>query len=193
MAEQATIGQGDDIAETGKEQILTDVFDNLRRVFQAVQEYSKRIERETGLTVAQAWTVRAIAENELINISAIAQQMHLHVATVVGIVDRLEARGLARRCRSKKDRRVVNVELTEEGRALVEHSPGVFSGMLLSGLEALPNRKLKAIQSGLDIMVRIMKAQQGVARAGHAGENRIDTYPDRFPKSAVILKATEGF
>jgi len=152
------------IVRLGKEQILEDIFDDLRRVFQIVQEYSKRVERETGLTGPQVWTIRTIAENEPIKISDIARLMYLHVATVVGIVDRLEARGLAVRTRDQQDRRVVHVALTKEGRELVANAPQVAQIMLLSGLEDLPDRKLKTIQSGLDLMVRILKAQHVPAK-----------------------------
>jgi len=42
--------------------------------------------------------------------------MYLHPATVVGILDRLESRGLMKRMRSRDDRRVVNVQLTDDGK-----------------------------------------------------------------------------
>ena len=144
----------------GKPVLLAEIFDNLRRVFQVVHEHSRRVERDTGLTGPQVWAVRVIADSEPIKISSIARRMYLHVATVVGIVDRLEARGLVRRTRDTKDRRVVYVELTKEGRILIANAPQVAQGMLLSGLEELPDRKLKTIHSGLELMVRLLNAQK---------------------------------
>jgi MarR family transcriptional regulator, organic hydroperoxide resistance regulator len=159
MTQEGMIVEEECAVGARKEQVLEDIFNNLRRVFQAVQEYSKRVERETGLTGPQAWTMRVIADNGPIRITDIAQRMYLHVATVVGIVDRLEARGLVSRTRGVQDRRVVRVELTKEGRSLVANAPQVAQGMLLFGLEMLPDRKLRTIQSGLDTMVRILNAQ----------------------------------
>jgi DNA-binding MarR family transcriptional regulator len=140
--------------------VLSEIFDNLRRVFQVVHEHSRRVERDTGLTGPQVWAIRVIAENEPIKVSNIARRMYLHVATVVGIVDRLEARGLVHRTRDTKDRRVVHVALTAEGRALVASAPQVAQGKLLSGLEELPDRKLKTIHAGLELMVRLLNAQK---------------------------------
>jgi DNA-binding MarR family transcriptional regulator len=143
-----------------KARTLSEIFDNLRRVFQVVHEHSRRVEKDTGLTGPQVWAIRVIADHEPIKISGIAKRMYLHVATVVGIIDRLEARGLARRTRDTKDRRVVYVELTKEGRSLVASAPQVAQGKLLSGLEELPDRKLKTIHAGLEMMVRLLNAQK---------------------------------
>lgn len=143
-----------------KARTLSEIFDNLRRVFQVVHEHSRRVERDTGLTGPQVWAIRVIADHEPIKISGIAKRMYLHVATVVGIIDRLEARHFVRRTRDTKDRRVVYVELTKEGRSMVANAPQVAQGMLLSGLEELPDRKLKTIHSGLELMVRLLNAQK---------------------------------
>lgn len=150
----------EELAETNNAQMISEIFDNLRRVFQAVQEHSKRVERETGLTGPQAWTMRTLADYGPIKISDIARRMYLHVATVVGIVDRLEVRGFVRRTRDLKDRRVVHVELTEEGKSVVSKAPPAAQGMLLAGLEMMPNHKLKTVHSGLDMMVGLLNAQK---------------------------------
>jgi DNA-binding MarR family transcriptional regulator len=141
-----------------KTEVLSQIFDDLRRVFQVIHEYSRRVERATGLTGPQVWAIRVISEDQPIKISSLARRMYLHVATVVGIVDRLEARKLVRRVRSDKDRRVVHVELTAQGRELVQNAPQVAQWMLIEGLEDLPDRKLKTIQSGMAMMVKILNA-----------------------------------
>ena len=140
-------------------EIVAEIIDNLRRVFQVVNEQSKRAERETGLTGPQLWAIKTIAQEAPIMVSDIARRMYLHPATVVGILDRLEKQGLVLRVRSTEDRRVVKVELTRQGRALVKKSPEVAQGLLVSGLEKLGALKLKNISEGLDQMVDILGAQ----------------------------------
>ncbi len=159
MTEEIIAIQREEVAEKNYAQVLAEINDNLRRVFQAVQEHSKRVERETGLTGPQAWTIRVIADNEPIKISDIARRMYLHVATVVGIIDRLEMRDFVRRTRDHKDRRVVYVMLTAEGRALIANAPQVAQSLLLSGLEVLPNRKLKTVHAGIEILASILSVQ----------------------------------
>jgi DNA-binding MarR family transcriptional regulator len=140
-------------------EIVAEIIDNLRRVFQVVNEQSKKVERETGLTGPQLWAIKTIAQEAPIMVSEIARRMYLHPATVVGILDRLEKQGLVLRVRSTEDRRVVKVELTRQGRALVKKAPEVAQGLLVSGLEKLGAMKLKNISKGLDQMVDILGAQ----------------------------------
>ena len=78
---------------------------------------------------------------------------------MVGILDRLEKQGLVIRIRSTEDRRVVRVELTGKGRALVKKSPEVAQGLLVSGLEQLSSSKLENIAQALDQIAEILGAQ----------------------------------
>jgi DNA-binding MarR family transcriptional regulator len=86
--------------------------------------------------------------------------MYLHPATVVGILDRLESRGLVKRIRSKDDRRVVKVQLTDDGKKVVTKAPQVAQGLLVAGLEPLPLKRLKEIASTLEELVHILGAQE---------------------------------
>src|SRR5664280_2466762 len=95
-----------------KNQKISDIIDNLRRVFQILNEQSKKVERETGLTGPQLWAIKTINESSPVNVSELANKLYLHPTTVVGIIDRLEKQDLVKRQRSKEDRRVVLIELT---------------------------------------------------------------------------------
>ncbi len=139
--------------------LIAQVTDNLRRVFQVVNEHSKRAMRETGLTGPQLWAIKVIADQGPLRVSDLARRLYLHNATVVGIIDRLEAQGLAQRTRSREDRRVGMVDLTEPGPAMVVRSPEVAQGLLVAGLEKIPREKLETISEGFDLMVRILGAQ----------------------------------
>jgi MarR family transcriptional regulator, organic hydroperoxide resistance regulator len=145
---------------TESAKVVAELIDNLRRVFQAVNEQSKKVERETGLTGPQLWAIKVIAENAPIKVSELARRMYLHPATVVGILDRLEGHGLVMRTRSVEDRRVVEIDLTGKGKQLLEHSPEVAQGMLVKGLETLQEEKLYRISDGLKQLVEILGARE---------------------------------
>ena len=125
-----------------------------------MNEQSKKVERETGLTGPQLWAIKVIAEAAPIKVSELARCMYLHPATVVGILDRLEGRGLVSRTRSQEDRRVVEIELTGQGKELVAKAPEVAQGLLVRGLEPLPEEKLLHIADGLEQLVSILGAQK---------------------------------
>lgn len=142
-----------------KHRAIADIIDNVRRIFQILNEQSKKIERETGLTGPQLWTIKAIDESSPVRVLDLARRIYLHPATVVGILDRLETRGYLLRKRSEEDRRVVWVELTEKGKDLLSSAPEVAQGLLASGLETLGEGKLRDINHGLIQLVEIFGAQ----------------------------------
>ena len=140
--------------------LISDILDNIRRVFQVVNEHSKKAEVATGLTGPQLWAIKVIAESGPVRVSDLAAKMYIHPATVVGIIDRLETHGMAVRMRSKEDRRVVKVDLTDAGHLLVSKAPQIAQGLLVAGLEILSEKQLMNISSGLDQLVKILGAQK---------------------------------
>jgi DNA-binding MarR family transcriptional regulator len=62
--------------------------------------------------------------------------------------------------RSKDDRRVVKVTLTDDGKKLVKKSPQVAQGLLVKGLEVLSVERLQEIYSALEELVHILGAQE---------------------------------
>jgi MarR family transcriptional regulator, organic hydroperoxide resistance regulator len=147
-----------------KAPIVSEIIDDIRRIFQVVNEQSKKAKRETGLTGPQLWAIKVIGDLSPIRVSDLAGRMYLHPATVVGILNRLELLGLVKRVRTSEDRRVVKIELTAEGRSLVAKAPQIAQGLLVAGLEVLPLKKLKDIAAGLESLVQILGAQELPAR-----------------------------
>ena len=142
-----------------KTTMVAEIVDNLRRVFQVVNEQAKKAELKTGLTGPQLWAVKVISKESPIMVSDIARRMYLHPATVVGILDRLELQGLVTRVRSLTDRRIVHIELTAKGQALVNKSPEVATGTLVAGLEKLSLSEIKSISGGMERIVKILGAE----------------------------------
>jgi DNA-binding MarR family transcriptional regulator len=142
-----------------KNREIDEVINDLRRIFQAINQHSRSAERETELTGPQLWALQILVGSAPIRLSELACQMYLRPATVVGIVDRLEAKGLVSRSRSTKDRRAVDLALTEKGEQLVAKAPQVAQVMLLRGLKNLPEDQLAVVVEGMKLMVRILEAE----------------------------------
>ena len=137
-------------------ELISQTIDNIRRVFQVFQEYSKKVEHTTGLTGPQLWAIKILAKGAPMMVSELANHMYLHPATVVGILSRLESHGLIKKSRSKEDRRVVWVELTPKGKELVASAPEVAQGLLVVGLEKIPLKELVEVNKGLKRLVAIL-------------------------------------
>lgn len=95
---------------------LLDLQRSLRRIAHATEVHSRRIDRELGLTLPQLSVLSCV--NSLggeVTSRAIAAAAHLSPPTVVGILDKLEAKGMIRRERSHIDRRIIHTRPTEAG------------------------------------------------------------------------------
>lgn len=139
--------------------VVAGIVDDIRRIFQVLTEQSRKIEHETSLTGPQLWVVKTLKDTSPMKVSDLARRMYLHPATMVGLLDRLEAKGLLKRTRSEKDRRVVFIDLTEQGRDLEINSPEVVQNLLVSGLEKLTVQELKLISGGMEQVVNILGAK----------------------------------
>ena len=87
----------------------------LRRISQALDIQSRRIHRAVGLTLPQLIVLRCVRDLGEVTSRAISREADLTPATVVGVLDKLEAKGLIERYRSTRDRRVVHTRLTMSG------------------------------------------------------------------------------
>lgn len=143
-----------------KPAMVAGIIDDIRRLFQVLTEQSRRVEHETSLTGPQVWVVKMLEKSSPMKVSDLARRMYLHPATMVGLLDRLEAKGLVKRTRSENDRRVVHIDLTEQGHELVKNSPEVVQSLLVTGLETLDEQKLETISKGLEQVVTIVGARE---------------------------------
>jgi DNA-binding MarR family transcriptional regulator len=62
--------------------------------------------------------------------------------------------------RTNDDRRVVKIKLTDAGNAIVAKAPQVAQGLLVAGLEVLPQKKLQDISDTLEELVHILGPQE---------------------------------
>ena len=87
--------------------------------------------------------------------------MALSQATVTGILDRLEARGLVTRTRSASDRRRVLLALTAAGHTAAARAPAALHGPLMGRLAALPAEHQQRIHDALVAVATMMAPEPG--------------------------------
>lgn len=95
----------------------------IRRIVRANDLQSKALTKTIGLTAPQLVILKAIAALGEVTTTALSVHVDLSAATVITILDNLEARGMVERYRSLNDRRVVHTRLTPAGEALIERAP----------------------------------------------------------------------
>lgn len=69
------------------------------------------------LTAAQLFIVVTLATGEMVRSTDLCEHTSSDAGAMTRMLDRLESKGVVRRRRSPEDRRIVYLELTEEGRA----------------------------------------------------------------------------
>ena len=71
-----------------------------------------------GLTYTQYIVMLVLWEEKTQNVKQLGEKLYLDSGTLTPVLKTLEAKGYLVRSRSKKDERVLNVEITEAGEAL---------------------------------------------------------------------------
>lgn len=94
---------------------LHDIAGELRKMWHLMTHGATPSRRLEGLERQQVWVLGALSTGPR-RMTDLAGCAHTSQASLTGIVDRLEEHGLVHRTRSGEDRRVVQVELTEQGR-----------------------------------------------------------------------------
>nr|WP_295772783.1 MarR family transcriptional regulator [Rhodoferax sp.] len=100
----------------------------------------------TELTNAQWFPLFKLHKCKVSTASELARECRLDAGAMTRMLDRLEAKDLCRRVRSASDRRVVNITLTEEGRAAAAEIPRALTQVenaCLSGFSANEFEALK--------------------------------------------------
>lgn len=133
------------------------ILHSIRRITRAVDLYSKKLVLEFGITAPQLMVLDEIVAKGAMMVRSVAAEIHLSASTLVGIVDRLEAKGLAKRERSAPDRRKVLVAATEAGRSLVARAPSALQGTLAEALQHLSDEEQIMIARSLEKVVDLME------------------------------------
>lgn len=99
----------------------------MRRIVTHVSQEVERRMEPNGLTNAQWMPLLKLHLGDAGTVAELARTCELDAGAMTRLLDRLESKGLCRRMRSSEDRRVVNLELTEEGGEAAKAIPAVLS------------------------------------------------------------------
>lgn len=100
-----------------------------------------------GLTDAQWFPLLLLRKTPTRTAADLAKVLDYDAGAVTRLVDRLEAKGLVTRSRSTDDRRVVYLDLTEEGRNAADRVPLVIADLLNRALRGFTQAEHDALLS----------------------------------------------
>lgn len=93
--------------------------------------------------------IEAVGIGEPRNMSAVAKLLSITVGTLTIAVNNLVKKGYIERVRSKEDRRVVLVSLTEKGKKAYQHHKRFHEEMIQSLLKGLSEQEISTLVTAL--------------------------------------------
>jgi DNA-binding MarR family transcriptional regulator len=136
-----------------------DILVSLRRITRAIDLQSKRLQKDTGLTTSQLLVMDAIEKLGSPSPSAIAKEVVLSQPTVTNILDRMESHGLVMRSRTSQDRRLVRIDLTDDGQKKLANAPELLQSDFLKEYRRLPDWQRNMLVASLQHIAYMMDAE----------------------------------
>ena len=122
----------------------------LRRVTDAAGRMANAQLAPLGIDTRHYTVLAVVTAEPAASQRSIADTLGLDRATVVALVDVLEEQGLARRVRSRQDRRVNGVEVTPRGRRVLKRADALMEECEQKFIAALPLAERKQLTSMLE-------------------------------------------
>ncbi|MCP4722152.1 MAG: MarR family transcriptional regulator [Desulfobacteraceae bacterium] len=132
---------------------------SLRKIIQAIDRHSINLKKKFGLTGPQLITLQSISTQDKISVTQLSKNVSLSQATVTDITKRLENRGYITRKRSLDDKRKTNIELTENGKAILNTVPPLLQEQFTARFSKLENWEQLMIESSFERVVSMMSAE----------------------------------
>jgi DNA-binding MarR family transcriptional regulator len=136
-----------------------EIVDSLRKLIRSFDVQSRRLRDSHQLTLPQLLCLRALIDNGPLTVNGIGTRIHLGASTLVGILDRLELKGLIGRNRNPHDRREVIVVASDAGKSLVNNMHSPIRDGLLDSLNRLPGEEQLMIASSLQRLFELMQSE----------------------------------
>ena len=139
----------------------------MRRILNIVGQEVERQLEPSDLTNAQWVPLFKLFMGSASTVAELARQCQLDAGAMTRLLDRLEAKGLCRRVRSLDDRRVVNIELTDEGVIAAKGIPVVLSRVQNAHLAGFSTEEFQTLKG---LLRRILDNAQAPTHQGGPNE-----------------------
>ena len=132
------------------------ILNAIRQIIRAADLDSRQLATKHQITAPQLVSLMAIVEGEPTTAVDVSRRVHLGASTMVGVLDRLEAKGLITRQRDSADRRQVWVRATKAGRALVVNAPFPLQHSVARAYEKMSKQERAQVAACVERLVQLM-------------------------------------
>lgn len=136
----------------------TDILISLRKIARAVNLDSKRIQKESGISIPQLLALNFLGKcpNYQCTQLDLRKYLQLNSSTVTGIVTRLVEKGLIARLPKKEDKRSTWLCLTAIGLKKLDSAPSLIQDKLEVKFDQLTKKEIKEIEKGLFKLIDLL-------------------------------------
>lgn len=133
-----------------------ELIESVRRIMRAFDVRSRRMGSADRITLPQLLCLTAVVAEEALTSRQIAQRLHVSASTLVGVLDRLEAKHWVTRVRDARDRRQIHIMPTEAGRRLIATAPSPFGEAFDEAFARLSDTRQKRLVTDVALMAQLM-------------------------------------
>lgn len=130
---------------------------SIRTLVAALTQSARTIEAHTGITNAQLFLLRQIADSDSLSINDLAERARTRQNTVSSVVGRLADAGLVEKVRSEADGRRAALSLTRAGKRALARAPSSPTEVLIAGLDALRPQDVRDLAAGLRALLAALE------------------------------------
>lgn len=131
----------------------------LRQITRALDLYSKRLQRDIGLTTSQLSVLQSIDRLDKPTPGAVAKEIVLSQAAVTNLVDRLQSSNYVARQKLGTDKRTVNLVLTPKGESTLSSAPELMQTEFLNRYRSLENWEQQMLVASLGRIATMMNVE----------------------------------
>lgn len=149
------MGMADENGEMGLR-----ILNAIRQMIRAADIDSRKLAAEHQITAPQLVSLMAVVKEEPTTANDVAHRVHLSPSTMVGVLDRLQAKGLIKRERNRDDRREVTIVATDAGRQVVAQTPFPLQHSLQRALKQMTIDERAQVAACMVRLVELMGANE---------------------------------
>jgi DNA-binding MarR family transcriptional regulator len=159
VIKQPTAGMGCE-QKRGKAKLIAEIIQLQRQVNRALRQGESDAWMELSLTIAQLKSLFFISNEGGTNFTKLAQALRVTPSNVTGIVDRLVGQGLVSRRENPENRRMLVLQSTERGEALLASLRERKVEQLSELLSSLSEEQLSTLAQGLRFLAKAAEARE---------------------------------
>jgi DNA-binding MarR family transcriptional regulator len=142
------------LGKRGNKQLSLEVLKKFRIIYGSVRQHFRDVEKTCGVSGSQLWIMQEIANTSGIGVSELAERLSIHQSTCSQLVEKLVARKLIIKERSREDQRRVGLRLSEAAAKLIKNAPGPTEGVLPEALSALSAEAMQSLDLALEKVIK---------------------------------------